>query len=142
MNNYIKDRLKKLRTSMQRKNYNAFFIYNRANTIYFTGFRGSSSFALITEDKNYFITDFRYIEYAINNITGFKIIRQSNDVFEDLKKIVEKGKLKIIAIESDLPLNIFEKLKKILSKTKLISDGNLIESLRIIKDDDEIKDED
>jgi len=139
MNKYFKKRVNDLQKSIMGKGYDAFLIYNRADTLYFTGFNGSSSYTLITNNTNYFITDFRYIEYATNNIQGFKIIRQSNDIFEDIRKIIEKKNIKKIAIESNLPLNLFQKLKKTLSKTQLIPAGNLIESQRILKDESEIE---
>ena len=139
MNIYIRKRIENLQKSIMEKGYDVFLIYNRANTLYFTGFNGSSSYTLITNNINYFITDFRYIEYATNNIQGFKIIRQSNNIFEDVRKIVEKENIKKIAIESNLPLNLFQKLKKILPKSQLISAGDLIESQRLIKDESEIE---
>lgn len=139
MNTFLKNRLKEFRKNITAKKYDGFLIYNRANTYYYTGFGGSSSYTLITKGINYFITDFRYIEYAKNNINGFKIIRQSNDVLNDIMAIIKKEKIKRLGIETDLPINVFLKMQKMFSKIRLIPDEKIVREQRIIKDESEIK---
>ena len=44
------------------------------NVRYFTGFRGSSGFLLITKTANFFVTDFRYKEQAGCEVKGWDIV--------------------------------------------------------------------
>ncbi len=60
----MKERIRKLRNIIKSENLDCVVITSRPNTLYFTGFSGSTSIALITEKEAYFATDFRYIENA------------------------------------------------------------------------------
>jgi len=60
----MKDRIKKLRKVLKDRKLEGVVITSRPNTLYFSGFAGSSSVIVITQTKAFFATDFRYIEHA------------------------------------------------------------------------------
>ena len=49
-----RQRLDRLKSIMQDKGYNAFYIANITNVRYLSGFTGSSGFLLITDEGDYF----------------------------------------------------------------------------------------
>lgn len=60
----MKERIKKLRGIIKTENLDCIVITSRPNTLYFSGFTGSTSVVIVTERKAFFATDFRYIEIA------------------------------------------------------------------------------
>ena len=56
----MNSRLEKLRTVLNTNNIDACIISGRPNTIYFSGFTGTTSFLLVGMDKAWLIVDFRY----------------------------------------------------------------------------------
>lgn len=133
------ERLDKLRKEIIRKKLDACIITDSLNRRYISGFTGTSGVLIITtEDKNFFITDFRYINEAKNEIKNFKII-ESRDFDDTIKKILEKEKLKKVGFESDsITVHHFNKLKKLFKKFELVPTLNLVEKLRAIKEEKEI----
>jgi len=92
----------------------------------------------LTKRKNYIFTDRRYSEVA-GKIKDFKLIEISSaKKFEDvLKQIIVKEKIKKLAIdENDIKVSEVLKIKK---TVRICSDENLVENLRKVKDNTEIK---
>ncbi|MFH1014656.1 MAG: aminopeptidase P family N-terminal domain-containing protein, partial [Nitrospirota bacterium] len=56
------------------KGIDGFLVTDINNVRYFTGFRGSSGFLLITKAANFFVTDFRYKEQAGCEVKGWDIV--------------------------------------------------------------------
>ena len=92
-------RIEKLRALLEEKSLDAIFIGYIPNVRYLTNFSGSSGSVLITKNKNYFITDFRYKDQSQNEVHGFEIII-SYTASDELKKIVEEQEIKIIGFEA------------------------------------------
>ena len=57
-------KVKKLQEKLKDRNLDGVVIFSRPNTIYFSGFLGTTSVILITFDEAIFATDFRYLELA------------------------------------------------------------------------------
>lgn len=125
----------------QFKNFQALFISNPINIYYLTGFKGSKAKILITKKNAYFFTDFRYFEHAKKIVPKkFKVILVSKKWKEDWPKILKKYKIKTLGIEeAHLTVKEFFELKKISKGTRLIRSGSIIEDIRKIKDDEEIR---
>lgn len=122
-------------------------ITNRSNIAYLSNFTGSSGFMLLTKNKAYLFTDFRYIERAKNTIKrGITIINTTKvwqnpkQLKESWQKILEKHHVKILGIdESDLTITKFKKFKKISPKIKFCDISGEIEAVREIKTGNEIR---
>jgi len=139
--------LKKIQKILEKKNLNAFLISNFENIVYLSGLqilspREREAWLIISQKKGFLITDGRYIEPARKLKTGFKTIelgiKQSvnKDIFP---KILKQLKAKNLGFEqNDLKFSEYNDLKKVL-KIKLIPTENFIEDLRIIKQEQEIK---
>ncbi len=132
-------RLKRLRDKLKEKDYQAILITKPENRYYLSGFSGTLAHLLITQKQAYLLTDFRYLEQAKKEASNYKIVKIKKKSLNTLKELTEKLKLDNLAFEAgDVSYQQYEKYEKNLS-LKLISDKNLVEDLRLIKDESEIK---
>ncbi len=129
----------KLREILKAKNIEAALICRPENRKYFSKFTGSFGYALITETKAYFITDFRYKEQAARECIGYEIF-EHNQQKHSLYDILSDLKIKSIGFEENyITYSQYMKLKENLSQTKLIPFENQINQFRIIKYQEEIE---
>lgn len=128
-----------LRNYLTQNNLDAILITNLSNIRYLTGFKGSNAQIIITLEKNYFLTDFRYKTYANEKIDkqNFEIIVY-NKYYDTLKDIL-KG-IKNLAIEENyITFQVYKQLIKSLPHINLIPINRLVENLRAIKTNEEIE---
>ncbi len=125
-------RLKKLQNEL--RDNQAFFLRNKFNIFYFSGFWSSNAFLIIEKNVGYFFTDFRYLESAEEKISHLKIMDvQKVNIWDFLKnKNYEK-----VYFENSLEYYFYSKLLK--SVKNLSVQNNIIEFIRAKKDDEEIK---
>jgi len=115
-----------------------YYINSNVNIRYLTGFSGSSSYVLISKDKKYFITDFRYKEQSAEQVKGFDI-RITYQHIEELKKIFQETGAKSAVFESThVTYNHLEKLQEAIHSVKFIPAAEKIEILTMCKTPDEI----
>ncbi len=140
----IKERLKIFRDKMEKKDkeIEGFLVTNLKNLNYLTGFDGKG-FSLITNSKNYLLTDSRYTEQAQKESPDFKILtdepNKKNARILALKKILAKSKIKKIAFESNnLSYADFKKYSDSFDPIEFLPTENIIEQIRMIKDKEEI----
>ncbi len=76
-------------------------ITNMLNVRYFSGFTGTTGVALVTEKGRYFVTDFRYIEQATNQVEkhGFKVVREDREPIKKISEILSEDGVKRLGIE-------------------------------------------
>lgn len=109
-------------------------ITHSANLRYLTGFTGSNASLFLGKNKNYFITDARYIEFA----KTLKNQRIKFEVTDDFEKAL--ANTKIIEFEAThTTISQLESLKKKFKNKKFVPTKHPIENLRIIKDKNEIQ---
>lgn len=132
--NQIKNRLKEL-------NLDSFLVKNLPNIRYITGFSGSAASVLITPDKNYFVTDFRYKTQSKNEVyPEFEIIIYTQNSMTFLSELVEQAKIKSVGFESNfVTYGDFENLKNDFSDLIFVPVDSLIEKIVICKNEDEIE---
>jgi Xaa-Pro aminopeptidase len=143
MNTYMV-RLERLRDSLRRKRLEAFCLINvessdRSNLYYLTGFSGSFGVLIVTKDRQIFLTDSRYITRAKEIVSGYEILELKGRVTRVATRI-NRLKLKNLAINGPTTSTwLFHQLRDRLKKTKLVPVAGLVETLRTVKDDSEIK---
>jgi Xaa-Pro aminopeptidase len=107
------------------------------NVQYLSGFTGSSGFLIITNNISIFVTDFRYKEQAKMEVKGFKIIIESKNRVDSIKRIAEEYKIRELGFEDhSLNFQTYKRLKEKRIKLKALADT--VESLRLIKSQEEI----
>lgn len=131
-------RVEKLRKNMQEENLDSFLITSPYNLRYLTNFTGTTGLAVITLEKAFFITDFRYTEQAAAQAQGFEIIKNAGPIFEEVADLVQKEGLRELGFEettvSFLEYSVLEEI----IDAQLIPISGMIEELREIKDEEEI----
>lgn len=134
MSSHFESRIKQVRKTL--KSADGFLIFDKSNVRYLTGFTGSSGSVLITKKKNIFLTDFRYKEQAEAELKKFDVFTVKKNWPESVSKITRKLCLKKIGIESSVSYAFFKDIEK---RIKLKPFKNIIERIRAIKDDEEIR---
>lgn len=131
-------RVNKLRQEMKKNDISAFLVTSPYNLRYLTNFTGSTGLAVITMDKAFFITDFRYTEQAAQQVAGFEIIKNTGPIFDELTKLEASEKLANIAFEENhVSFAEYSVLEEVLA-CELIPVAGMIEELREVKDEEEI----
>ncbi|MBU5364138.1 aminopeptidase P family protein [Enterococcus devriesei] len=131
-------RIEKLRALMEKAIIDAYLVTSPANLRYLTNFTGTAGMALITLEQAFFITDFRYIEQASEQIQGMTIIQHQGDIVSEILKLMESESVNVLGFEDAVmtyaDYSIFEEV----IDAELAPASGLIEKLREQKDDGEI----
>ncbi|WP_373899350.1 M24 family metallopeptidase [Haloimpatiens sp. FM7315] len=139
----IADRIQKLLEEMKKQNLDGLFIMREANVRYMSGFTDSDSYLLITNKENFFITDGRFTEQAEKQCKDYKVIKWGKPVGtmgDTINNIVRDLKLKRIGFEKDkLTYSFYEDFTNKIKEASLIPVQGLVEKLRYVKDEEEIK---
>lgn len=133
-------KLEQLRGSLQEKQLDAILITSPINRRYITNFTGTAGVALVTQSDAVFITDFRYTEQATEQIKDFTIVEHKNpihkEVFQQLKDLnVEKLGFE----QNHVTYAEYTLYKETFKDIQLHAVSNIIENLRLIKSEEEIK---
>ena len=136
-NSVLKNRISKVKKAAREKNISSLLVTKPENKHYLSGFSSSNYYILLTEEKDYLLTDFRYIEAANALSETYEVVMISND-FSALKFIDDK-KFESLGIEyKSVTFDFYNDLKeKAKIKTTIPSD-NIIEEIRVIKEASEL----
>ena len=140
----MKNRLQKLRQGLVEKEIDAIFVSQPQNRRYLSGFDGSSGYLLITPQDTILATDFRYIEQAKVQAAGCEIFQIIGDIVDWFPRLVAELNLRNLGFEAGhITFALYQQLSDILNKAqsqlKLIPVDGLVESLRAIKEPEEIE---
>lgn len=114
--------------------------YSPENRRYLSGFTGSTGYVIISDRYKGFVTDFRYTEQAGKQCEGFEIIENGNPLTEYLADTVKKYGITRLAYEDGyMTVAFYEQLKQKLAGIELIPLKGAGEEIRIIKDENELK---
>jgi Xaa-Pro aminopeptidase len=133
-------RLNRLKKILSREEKLPYFIPSLINITYLTGFQGSFAYLVVDEDRSFFISDSRYEEYARSILPPSVVFILQEDAFsETLKKAVRRtGKRKLFLEEHSLTLSNYLLMKRDLRGIRLVPGGDMVNHLRMVKDEDEI----
>lgn len=131
-------RVEKLRELMKENNLQGFLVTSPYNLRYLTNFTGTTGLAMITLDKAFFVTDFRYTEQAAEQATGFTIVKNTGHIFDEVADLAERLQLDNLAFEeTQVSFADYSLLEEILP-CELVPVMGLIEELREVKDEKEV----
>ncbi len=136
-----KTRQKRLWKQLDDRKLSAFLITNLVNIRYLTGFHCSHGYLLFTCGKSYFLTDARYTGDARTSAKANEIIEiKAAGAFRGIAEILKDHNVNHLAFEVEtMTVDEFENLRKSLKKTKQIPQKQLVEQVRLIKDETEIE---
>ncbi|MGI4789442.1 MAG: aminopeptidase P family N-terminal domain-containing protein, partial [Janthinobacterium lividum] len=121
----------------------ALLLTDNGNLSYITGFTGSTAQALITPDEALFITDSRYTLRAQAECDGFEIVETpagSGGYGEALKNVLSaRPALRRMGFEAgQVTVSQFDTFRALVPEMEWIATADLVETLRLVKDADEI----
>lgn len=134
------DRRNKLTSLLSKKSIGAFLIRKKENIAYLTGSKGDDAILLVSPGENILITDSRYEEEYRKSAEKCSIrIAKNKDMGSTVAEACNEIHSGFIGFEADnFSYQWHANLKKRLGKRKLIPLARIVESLRVVKDDDEI----
>jgi len=140
----IANRLQKLRRLLGEKEVDGILISQPENRRYLSGFDGSSGFLLITSQSAILATDFRYIEQARRQAPGYEVFHITSDIANWFPKLATSLRLKRLGFEAGhityaMYQRLTDMLNKAQSRLELAPLDGLVESLRAIKEPEEIE---
>ncbi len=144
MNLKINNRLQKLRQKLAEKDIDAIFISQPENRYYLSGFDGSAGFLLITAKETILATDFRYIEQVKRQAPDYKIFQITSDVVNQFPELVAGLSLQKLGFEARhitfaMYRQLNDKIGKMQPPPKLVPLDEVVESLRVVKEPEEIE---
>jgi len=140
----IADRIKKLRQSLVEKEIDGILVSQPENRYYLSGFDGSSGYLLITSQDTVLATDFRYIEQAKTQAPEYQIFQITGNISDWWPRLLAELNLSRLGFEAGhITFATYRQLSDILSKAQpqlqLIPLDGVVESLRAIKEPEEIE---
>ena len=107
------------------------------NLYYVTKYTGSYGFAIIGENYQYFLSDFRYRDQVKKEVPDYTFIEIEGSLLDAIKIVLEKEKIKKLGFDKLVRYIDYELYSNL--GCELIPMDNVIEKLRVIKSEDEIK---
>ncbi|SHH07743.1 M24 family metallopeptidase [Tepidibacter thalassicus] len=133
----MNSRIKNLKNEMKNRDLDAVLIYKPENRRYISGFTGTAGYVLITESKNMFFTDFRYVQQASNQCKGFEILEISRT--KPITEYLLDMNIKKLGFEDDyMDFSTYSKFTNELKDINFVPLKGLMLSLRVVKDEEEI----
>jgi Xaa-Pro aminopeptidase len=119
----------------------ALLVREEHNLRWLTGFTGTNGLALVGDGTRVFVTDFRYVEQAEEEVDAtFQRRRGERDLLEDIAgALTERRPLRLGFDDAHTSVRTHKRLQEVLGdELELIAAGGLIEDLRAVKDPDEL----
>lgn len=136
-------RVDNLLSVLKEQGLNGMFIIKDANIRYLSGFTGSDSFMVISQECKVFITDSRYTEQAEKECPGFEVVKWRSpnpDLPETLKSICSRFGIRRLGFEKNcVNVDLYERLKAGLGDVEFTGTLGLAERIRRVKDSGEIE---
>ena len=134
-------RLDRARAKLEKTEFDALYITSEINQRYVTDFSFTDGSVLITREKSYVITDFRYLEAAKTHVVGdYEIITPSRREGNYLYDLCRENHVSTLAFEeSSLSYAGYKSLTERLPDIKLVGVGEFIEELRLYKEPGEVE---
>lgn len=116
-------------------------ITNKTNIAYFSHFRGTAGMVVLHKDKGFLLTDARYHVLAKKVLpSDFSLIDTTKGFDEAWQKILTRMKPDMIGYEGNhINVGLFERIKKLSNKIKLIDVTTSLDEMRMAKTEEEIR---
>lgn len=132
-------RVTRLREAMKSQQIEAVLITGEVNRRYLTGFMGSSGYVLITHQKAWLLTDFRYLTQAAEQAPGFEIVDHGASVTGTMLSLLKQENIDRLGFEEEqMVFATYRTYESELKPVTLVPLSGLVEELRIFKDAEEL----
>jgi Xaa-Pro aminopeptidase len=127
------DRLMELLTERE---LDCLLVTDLVNVRYLTGFTGTNGACVVTPGERLFLTDFRYVEQAAEQVQGYEAVQVGRDMAGDMARRL-RGRTGFD--DEHVSVALHGKLaEKAGEGVELMGAGGLVEQLRAVKDETEV----
>ncbi len=134
--------LQKFHAAMLEKGADAAIIVCKANQKYLSGFDFDDGYVLVTKGKSYLITDFRYVEAAVEQRDrDLEVLTPNIGMLNCMRELLEENGCTSVLIEEDaVSFADYGKYGEKLGKVELVPGASaLLWQLRLYKDEKELE---
>jgi Xaa-Pro aminopeptidase len=133
------DRADRLQTRLADAGVDVLLVTNLVNVRWLTGFTGSNGLALVGPDRRIFVSDFRYVRQAADELTGFTFHQGSRDLNDAVAELLPAGPVRLGFEDQHVSVRRHRLLAELLGdRVELAAAGGLVEDLRTVKDEAEL----
>lgn len=133
------EKLVKLRRSFDELGIDGMLVTDPYNRRYLTGFTGTAGTILVSKTEAYLLVDFRYISQANAQVTDF-IVKEIDRsiIYEEISMLAESLGIKKLGFEQQHQSYFYYSQLLKAAKTELVPVSNVVEKLRMIKNEEEV----
>lgn len=136
--NYMQ-RINKLREQLAIHRLDALLVVSPANCLYLSGFRGSKGYLLISEQRSFLLTDFRYLEQAGIQAPHMEIVELEKHFSETTAALIKSEGWSNLGVEGEhITYKDYRWLKE-RAGVPLEAHQQMVEQIRAVKDAAEIR---
>ena len=130
-----------LRAKLAERELDALLVSNLANVRWLTGFTGSNGAAVVGATRLRFLTDFRYLTQAAEQLDPDWEQEISSDLLKRAAERLTDGPLRLGFDDGHLTVRQHAQLAELVAErdVELVPAGGIVEALRAVKDDAEIE---
>lgn len=131
----IRRRVKGIRAQMKERGLDALVLTKGVDVTYVTAFTGHDSWAVISRNTVYLITDSRYTEQAGKECLATNIVERKGDIAQAAGELLSRLKtVRSVGVEHSISLAAFTALKKHARARFKPTDSRVLAEARSIKD--------
>jgi Xaa-Pro aminopeptidase len=136
----VKARAERLAELLPEAEVDVMLVTDLVNVRYLTGYTGSNGLALIGPQTRTFVTDFRYVEQASEEVhPSFERRRAPQDLIDAIRDALPDGALRLGFEAAHTSVSAHARLAELLEdRAELVATTGLVERLRAIKEPEEI----
>jgi Xaa-Pro aminopeptidase len=137
----MSDRGARLAQTLPEVGADLLLVTSLVNVRYLTGFTGSNALALVGRDRRAFVTDFRYVEQSAAEVDpAFDRSIAVLDLLDALPDLLPSGEVRLAFEDAHMSVRTHARLRELVPEgVSLVAGGDVAESLRAVKDADEIR---
>jgi len=130
-----------VRVQFEKEKIDALLITDTTNILYLAGVKASHAYVLLTKKHVYYLTDSRYTEKAHKHTADeWKVVGMEAGIITTIENLCFKHKVKNLGVEPHaMHVNFYHRLKNSGSPIKLVKTSRLVEKVRMIKRDNELR---
>ncbi|MEB9406365.1 Xaa-Pro dipeptidase [Bacillus cereus] len=133
------EKIERLRSAFDEAGIDGILLTNEHSRRYMANFTGTAGVVLISKDCAQFITDFRYVEQASKQAVGYEVVQHAGLIIDEVAKQVKELGIQKLGFEQDTLTYSSYSVHKEAIDAEFIPTSGLVEKLRLIKTDSEIK---
>jgi Xaa-Pro aminopeptidase len=122
---------------LEERSLDSVLVTNLVNVRYLTGFTGTNGACLVSPEERTFFTDFRYVERARAEVREFDRVEAGREMLGDLARRL-RGRAGFD--DAHMSVRVHRQLgEKVEGGVELVPAGGLVERLREVKDEEELR---